>query len=101
MIVIAFYYVLFAVAGGDGHAVGAEVAIAMAFVCLAVIGFRTSLWLVAAALLGHASFDLAHGSILANAGVPMWWPMFCASIDAFAALYLACLLRLRRIHPDA
>ncbi len=97
MIVIAFYYVLFAVAGGDGHAVGVEMAIAAAFVCLALIGFRTSLWLVAAALLGHATLDLVHGNAVANAGVPRWWPMFCASIDAFIAFYLAARLGFKRI----
>ncbi len=97
MIVIASYYALFAVLGGDEHALIAEVVIAIAFVCLAVIGFRTSLWIVAAAILGHAGLDLVHGHVVTNAGVPAWWPMFCASIDAFAALYLAWRLLSRRI----
>lgn len=89
LIVIASYYALFAILGGDSGALAAEVAIATVFVCLAVIGFRTSLWIVAAALLGHAGLDLVHGHVVDNAGVPAWWPMFCASIDAFAAFYLA------------
>lgn len=97
MIVIASYYALFAILGGDGHALAVEIAIAMVFVCLAVIGFRTSLWIVAAAILGHAGLDLVHGHVVTNAGVPAWWPMFCASIDAFAAFYLAWRLRSRRI----
>jgi len=97
MIVIASYYALFAVLGGDGNALIAEVGIAIGFVCLAVIGFRTSLWVVAAAILGHAGLDLVHGHVVTNAGVPAWWPMFCASIDAFAAFYLAWRLLSRRI----
>lgn len=97
MIVIASYYVLFAVLGGDAPTLGVEIAISIVFVCLAVIGFRTSLWIVAAALLGHAGFDLAHDHVVANAGVPAWWPMFCASIDGFAAFYLAWRLLSRRI----
>lgn len=97
MIVIASYYALFAVVGGDGRALGAEIAISMVFVCLAVIGFRTSLWLVAAALLGHAGLDLVHSQLVTNAGVPAWWPMFCASIDGFAAFYLAWRLLSKRI----
>lgn len=97
MIVIASYYVLFAVIGGDGRTLGVEVAISMVFVCLAVIGFRTSLWIVTAAILGHAGLDLVHGHVVTNAGMPAWWPMFCASIDAFAALYLAWRLLSRRI----
>jgi hypothetical protein len=97
MIVIASYYALFAVLGADGRALVVEIAISIVFVCLAVIGFRTSLWIVAAALLGHAGLDLVHGHVVTNAGVPAWWPMFCASIDAFAAVYLAWRLRSRRI----
>ena len=97
MIVIASYYALFAVLGGDGRALGVEVAISLVFVCLAVISFKTSLWLVAAALLGHAGLDLVHSLVVTNAGVPAWWPMFCASIDAFAAFYLTWRLVSKRI----
>lgn len=97
MIVIASYYVLFAVLGGDGPALNAELAMSVVFVCLAVIGFRTSLWIVAAALFGHVSFDMVHGHVVTNPGVPTWWPMFCASIDAFAAFYLAWRLVSRRV----
>lgn len=97
MIVIASYYELFAVLGGDRGALVVEIAISAVFVCLALIGFRTNLWIVAAALLGHASLDLVHGHVVTNAGVPIWWPMFCASIDAVAAFYLAWRLLSRRI----
>lgn len=97
MIVIASYYILFAVLGGDGRALNTELAISIVFVFTAVVGFRTSLWVVAAALLSHAGFDLVHGHVVTNAGVPTWWPMFCASIDAFAAFYLAWLLVSRRV----
>ena len=97
MIVIASYYALFAVLGADEHVLVLEMAFSALFVCLAVIGFRTSLWIVAAALLGHAGFDLMHGHVVTNPGVPSWWPMFCATIDAVAAVYLAWRLLSRRI----
>lgn len=97
MIVIASYYDLFAVMGADERVLGVEAAYSAAFVCLALIGFKTSLWIVAAALFGHAGFDLAHGHVVTNLGVPAWWPMFCASIDAVAAFYLASRLLLRGI----
>lgn len=96
MIVIASYYDLFAVLG-DGSALGAEMAISTVFVCLALIGFRTNLWIVAGALLGHAGLDVVHGHVVTNAGVPGWWPMFCASINAVAALYLAWRLLSRQV----
>ncbi len=89
LIVVASYYDLFAVMGGRESALGAETAAFTAFVVLSIIGFRTSLWVVVVALVGHGVFDFVHGHVIANPGVPTWWPMFCLTFDASAAVYLA------------
>lgn len=96
LIVIASYYVLFAIMGG-GAALVWELGISAAFVLAAIIGFRTNLWIVAAAVAGHGVFDLFHGRLILNAGVPAWWPMFCASIDVVLGIYLAWRLLSKRI----
>jgi Protein of unknown function (DUF3703) len=96
LIVTASYYDLFSVMG-DMNALRAETAVFVAFVILAVVGFKTSLWVVVAALLGHGVFDFAHGHFVENAGVPQWWPMFCLSFDAAAAGYLAWLLLANKV----
>lgn len=88
LIVIASYYDLFAVMGGGAALVG-EIGMSAAFVLVAIIGFRTNLWIVAAALVGHGVQDLFHDQLIVNAGVPAWWPMFCASIDVVIGVYLA------------
>lgn len=93
LIVIASYYLLFAVMGGSSWALGLESLAMMVFAAAAVLGFRTSLWLVVAALAGHGVFDLVHAALIANPGVPPWWPMFCLGYDVMAALYLAWLLQ--------
>ncbi len=90
--VIAGYYALFAVMAGALDTMVLEVAILCAFAAIAVIGFRTNLWLVAAALLGHGVLDLLHPRLVANAGAPSWWPMFCLTFDVVAAGYLAARL---------
>jgi hypothetical protein len=95
LIVIAAYYILFAVMAGVPATVTIEAAIFAAFACAAVIGFRIKLWLVVAALAGHGVFDMFHGHALANPGVPVWWPEFCMAYDVAAAGYLALLLVLR------
>lgn len=95
-IVIASLYSLFAVMGGSSRALVVESAIGVGFIALAVLGFRTSLWLVAAALALHGVFDLVHGSFIANPGVPPWWPPFCLAYDVAAAGYLAWLIVSRR-----
>ncbi len=92
MIVIASYYCLFAVIGGSGVALGLDGAVAALFVAAAVIGFRTSLWLVVAALAAHGAMDLVHHHLISNPGVPAWWPGFCFGYDLVAAAYLALLI---------
>ena len=95
MIVIASYYVLFAVMGASSSALIQECVAAGIFIAVAVIGFRASLWLVVAALAGHTVFDFYHHHIIENPGVPSWWPGFCLTFDAVAAGYLAVLLTKR------
>jgi hypothetical protein len=97
VVIVASYYNLFAAMGGEASALYAEIAVTAAFVGLAVIGFRTSLWVVAFALLAHGLFDLVHGRFIENPGVPTWWPAFCLAYDGAAAGLLAWLLLTARV----
>jgi hypothetical protein len=101
MIVIASYYALFAVIGGSAHALAIECIAILAFLGMSVAGFRSSLWLVVVALAAHGLFDLTHGHLIANPGVPAWWPPFCLSFDVVAAAYLAWLLLQSRVRATA
>lgn len=91
MIVVASYYVLFAVIGGSTTALVAELAVAAVFSTAAIVGFRSTPWLIAGALAAHGVFDAVHGHLLANPGVPSWWPAFCGAYDIGAAIWLALL----------
>ncbi len=91
-VVVASYYVLFAVMGGSGHALLVETAVGALFLALAMAGFKHSLWLAAGALAAHGILDALHGQLIANPGVPVWWPAFCLAFDEVAAGYLALLL---------
>jgi hypothetical protein len=95
--VVASYYCLFAVIGASTRALVLESLVAAVFLAAAVLGFRSSLWLVVMVLGAHGVFDLAHGAVISNPGVPGWWPAFCLSYDATAAGYLAWLLTSGRI----
>ena len=97
LIVIAAYYVLFATMGG-AQALPAELIAATIFTVIAIVGFRTSLWWVAAGIGGHGVFDWVHDFVIANPGVPAFWPAFCGSIDVALGALLAVLL-LRRVIP--
>jgi hypothetical protein len=98
VVVIASYYALFAVMGGSGHALVVETLVMTGFLLAAAIGFKKNLWLVVVALAVHGVFDLLHGRLVANPGVPAWWPAFCLTYDITAAAFLAWLLQQRGRH---
>jgi hypothetical protein len=100
-IVIAAYYALFAVMGGSTNALVLESVVGLVFLAAAVSGFRSSLWVVVLALAAHGVFDLAHSRVIANPGVPAWWPAFCITFDLTAAAYLAWLIKVDRVRPSA
>ena len=92
LIVIAAYYVLFAVMDPSRRALGVEIAVACGFVLFAVLGFKRNLLIVAAAIAGHGVFDFVHYLFIDNPGVPRWWPGFCGSIDVALGVLLAARL---------
>lgn len=101
MIVIAALYSLFAVMGGSTTALRGEMMAGAVFVVAAVYGFRSSLWVVAVALTAHGLFDFVHGRLIANPGVPVFWPAFCGAYDVAAGAVMAWLLATGRIRARA
>ncbi len=69
MIVIASYYVLFALSGGTTSTIVIETAVMALFAGAAIAGFKRSMWLVVAALAAHGVFDWFHSPIISNPGV--------------------------------
>lgn len=100
-IVIGFLYSLFAAMGASAHILVLEALAGSVFLLAAAYGFKSSLWVVAAALVGHGLFDLVHGSVIPDPGVPVWWPEFCSAYDVTAGIYLAWLLRSGRVRAAA
>src|SRR3954465_10399337 len=92
LIVIASYYVLFAAMSGSIQTMVFESIVMAPFVIAAVAGFKGSAWIIVAALAGHGLQDAVHGHIVANAGVPAWWPAWCLAYDIDAAGALAWFL---------
>ena len=91
LIVIASYYVLFAVMGASQPAtLMIEIAAGLVFAGVAVLGFKASLWLAAAGIAGHGFFDFfVHHALVTNPGMPAWWPGFCGTIDFVIGGWLA------------
>jgi hypothetical protein len=95
LIVIASYYVLFAAMSESVHTVLLESMVMTGFSIAAVVGFKSSAWIVVGGLAGHGVFDALHGYVLENSGVPIWWPAFCFAYDLGAAAGLAWVMKHR------
>jgi len=93
LIVIASYYVLFAVMGASRRTLLIEIIVASGFLLFAVLGFRKNLWFAAAAIIGHGAFDLVHHLFIENPGVPHWWPGFCLTFDVIFGVWVAVRLK--------
>jgi len=92
LIVVASYYVLFAAMSGSVETVLLESIVMGLFAVAAVAGFKGSAWIIVGALAAHGVQDAVHGHIIANAGVPVWWPAWCLAYDVGAAAALAWIL---------
>lgn len=102
LIVVAAYYVLFAATGADRQTLWLEMAAAGVFVVLAVVGYYKSLWLLAAATVGHGVFDIFHHRLIHDPGVPAWWPGFCMAADVGLGVWLAVrLMRPAKVPPGS
>src|SRR5436190_19224675 len=86
--VVGCLYVLFAAMAGGGDSLVPEIAFFAVFAAMAAIGFRTTLWVVAAGLLLHGLFDFSRHAYLPGHGAPEWWPAFCGAYDVVAAIGL-------------
>ena len=100
LIVTASYYVLFGVMGASGRIVATEIVVATGFSLLALVGFKKSLWVVAAAIAARGVFDLVQHLFIPNPGVPQWWPGFCLAIDLVMAAWLAQRLIKWPLNPN-
>ena len=72
LMIIASYYVLFAVMGDSSRALGWELAVALVFSTIAIVGALPAPVLVGVGIMAHGLFDLVHDGLVENAGVPTW-----------------------------
>lgn len=88
LIVIATYYILFAVMGGSCQALAWELAAAFAFSTVVIMGALHLPLLVGVGIVAHGLFDFIHHTMIEDAGVPDWWPGFCGSLDVVLGVWV-------------
>jgi hypothetical protein len=92
LIVVASYYVLFALMRASRRTLIIEVIVASGFSLFAILGFKRNLWIVVSALVGHGVFDLVHHFFIDNPAVPHWWTGFCFAFDVLLGGFLTVRL---------
>jgi Family of unknown function (DUF6010) len=83
--VIAAIYVGFAFSDGRIAFILIELLVGTGFVVLALLGLWMAPAFVAAGLVLHAFWDLAHRPRLVATKLPAWYPPFCAAFDFVVA----------------
>lgn len=96
LVIIPTYYIVFAVMGGSSQALVWELAAAVAFSTVAIVGALHLPLLVGVGIVAHGLFDLVHYMMIQDAGVPDWWPGFCGSLDVVLGLWVMGLSRSSR-----
>jgi hypothetical protein len=91
LIVIASYYMLFAILDGSVSTILIEIAVASIFIVIAIWGSYQFPLIVGAGIALHGIFDFMYGHFYLNNGVPVWWPAFCAGIDIPFGLWVMYL----------
>ncbi|MDD5052866.1 MAG: hypothetical protein PHO27_09085 [Sulfuricurvum sp.] len=86
------YYILFALYAMDYKALLNEIIISILFLVIAYISYRyknkITLILLSIGYILHAVYDFIHDYLFSNAGIPVWWPYFCSSVDIIMGIYI-------------
>ena len=95
LLVLPGLYAMFALRIGD-RAVGIqELLYGIPWIAAGLLftffGFRRSAVVVGVFWLLHAGYDLVHGRLFTNPGVPAWYPVFCFVVDVVVGAYLLWL----------
>ena len=89
LIVAALIYVVFTARGATFGWLAIEVAGFVLFTVLALVGLKTSAFILAFAWGLHAAWDVLLHKLFDVAFVPDWYPLTCLSFDLLLAGYIA------------
>lgn len=96
LVALPCVYMMFGLSAGDIGATALEFAFGLPFFIIGYVcykkGFKASGILVTALWALHAAYDIFHHMLVANDGVPGWYPAFCFGFDVMIIIYLARLV---------
>ncbi len=94
LVAIAFIYVGFALKDNAVPSIILEIAVALIFYFLALIGYSGKSSLLAYGIILHGIWDLFHHKTwIVGTAIPFYWPPFCFAIDIVYGLYLLYIFK--------
>jgi len=88
LVAIAFIYVGFSLKQNPVSSITLEVAVALIFYFLAIIGYTKNNLLIAYGIILHGIWDIFHHKgLFVKTDVPVYWPSFCLTVDIIDGLY--------------
>ena len=97
LLVLPGLYALFALRAGEPAVSLRELAWGIPYIVtglvVAFVGVRGSAVVVGVFWLLHGVYDLVHGRLVVNPGVPGWYPIWCCLVDVVIGAYLLWLSR--------
>ncbi len=94
LVIVAGFYVGFALASGSSPVIMRELFAACLFLILAIAGGAFYIPIAIFGLLLHGVFDAFHHSFVMNPALPAWWPAFCVGFNIAIALWVWRLWKL-------
>lgn len=92
LLVLPGLYALFALSAREHAAAMQEMLYGIPFfaagLLFALVSIRGSAVWVGALWMLHGLYDLTHGRLYANPGVPGWYPVWCCAVDVVVGAYL-------------
>jgi hypothetical protein len=94
LVAIAFIYVGFSLKDNPVNLIILEIAVALVFYFLAIIGYTRNGLLIAYGIVLHGVWDIFHhNGFFVQTDLPVYWPSFCLTIDIIDGLYFFFLFR--------
>ena len=94
LVAIAFIYVGYSLKGNPAGNIILEVAVALIFYFVALIGFMRNGSLIAIGIIFHGVWDiLHHNAHIISTDIPHYWPTFCLIVDIIDGIYFLIIFR--------
>jgi hypothetical protein len=93
LVIAALIYLVFAARDVTFGWLALELTGVVVFTLVAVLGVKTSAWILALGWAAHAAWDVILHKLLDVAFVPDWYPVVCAGFDLLLAGYIVTLTR--------